>query len=76
MVSQLPTLRTEFPRMTLGLCRSELSAKAFADAGMKCLVVGNPNLTGSGVIHRADWDDLAAQPLPADHVPPPLPPSP
>lgn len=61
---QLPRLVQEFPKMRYGLCNSELAAKAFVDAGLRCVVVGNAWMTGSQLLHRENWDHLARNPLP------------
>ncbi|NBB96041.1 MAG: hypothetical protein GVY16_09930 [Planctomycetes bacterium] len=65
LLSQLPVLRDEFPNLTLGICRSETAAQAFVDAGMRALVIGRPGLTGSNLLHRDSWADLARGPLPS-----------
>ncbi len=62
--SQLPKLVEDFPKLRVGIGRSELAAKAFVNAGMKCVIVGNAWLTGSNIIHRQGWGDLAAAVLP------------
>ncbi|MBN1553543.1 MAG: hypothetical protein JXA11_02270 [Phycisphaerae bacterium] len=61
---QLPKLVKEFPKMRYGICNSELAAKAFVDAGIQCVVVGNTWMTGSRLIHRDSWDHLAREGLP------------
>lgn len=64
LMSQLPKLVETFPKMTFGICRSELAAKAFVNADLKCIVVDNAWMTGSQIIHRASWDELAQTGLP------------
>jgi hypothetical protein len=65
LVSQLPEIREEFPKLTLGICRSEAAAQAFVDAGMRALVIGRPTLVGSNVLHRESWEELAEGALPS-----------
>ncbi|MBN1943368.1 MAG: hypothetical protein JW849_08765 [Phycisphaerae bacterium] len=62
----LPGLVEQFPKMRYGVCTSEAAARAFVDAGMKCVVVGNASMSGSRLIHRDSWDHLARQGLPKD----------
>lgn len=62
----LPKLVEEFPKMHYGICNSELAARAFVDAGLKCVVVGNRWMTGSQLIHRDSWDHLSREPLPME----------
>ena len=40
MVSPLPTLRRMFPKFAAGVCDSVVPARAFADAGLKSVIVG------------------------------------
>ncbi len=63
---RLPKLVEEFPNMQYGICNSQLAAKAFVDAGMKCVMVGNHWVSGSQVIQRDSWEHLAREPLPMD----------
>ncbi len=62
--SQLPQLVREFTEMNLGICGSELAGKAFIDAGMRCVIIGNSRLKGPSLIHRQSWSDLADRALP------------
>ncbi len=59
--SQLPQLMLDFPNLKTGICNSPLAAKAFVDAGMQCVVVGNDWVTGSTISHRKNWQDLTTQ---------------
>jgi len=60
LVSQLPDLRLMLPGLTMGVCDSYLAAKAFAEAGMKVVVVGGPErIEGGNVVRRANWTELA-----------------
>lgn len=70
LVSQLPSLINEFPRFRVGICRSELAAKAFADAGLDVIVIGNPNVQGRTILHRTGWADLAEEGIPEFLQPP------
>lgn len=40
LVHMLPELRKAFSGLTMGICDSPLSARAFTDAGLRCTVVG------------------------------------
>ena len=62
--SRLPQLVHEFAKMNLGVCGSELAGKAFIDAGMRCVIIGNFRLKSPSLIHRQSWSDLAARALP------------
>lgn len=63
MESQLPKLRAEFPQMKVGICKNSLAAKAFAEAGMKCVVIGNASVAGAALIHHDSWKSLAEKGL-------------
>jgi len=57
LVSQLGELRKILPGLSVGICGSEVAARAFNDAGMKAVVVG-PAGADSGDDGRESWDDL------------------
>jgi len=60
LVSQLDELRKVFANLTTGVSRSRLAAKAFAEAGLDCVVVGSARLTvPTKVTYRANWAELA-----------------
>ena len=63
LVSQLGSLRKTFSNMSTGLSMSSLAAKAFADAGMTAVVVGDAPLEGRQVRHVASWKELAEKGL-------------
>jgi len=58
LINHLGALRQEFPGLTVGVCGSALSAKAFAEAGMKCVLVGGAPAAKTNVTRRADWAEL------------------
>jgi hypothetical protein len=60
MVSQLPEIRRWLPKADLGICQSSLSAKAFADAGLRVVLVGPAAVDAkTQLIRRQSWQDLA-----------------
>jgi hypothetical protein len=60
MVSQLPEIRRWLPKTELGICESALSAKAFADAGLKVVLIGSAAVdTKAQLTRRQSWQDLA-----------------
>jgi hypothetical protein len=61
LVSQLQQLTVAFPKLNVGVCRSDLAAKAFVNAGMKCIVINNQWIKGSKLEHRESWADLTAK---------------
>ena len=63
LVSQLPFLRKTFPGLQTGLTDSAASAKAFAEAGMRVLMVGGAAGSGPNDVRYADWGDLARRGL-------------
>ena len=63
MESQLPKLRAEFPQMKIGICKSSVAAKAFVEAGMWCVVIGNNSIKGSTLTNRDTWSVLAEKGL-------------
>jgi hypothetical protein len=59
LVSQLPSLRKTFPRLEAGVGRCALSAKAFDEAGVRVVVVGDAKVNARDLTRRASWADLA-----------------
>jgi len=59
LVSQLEELRRVFPRLEVGVCTSELAAKALADAGLRCVVVGSGGEGLLNVMRHESWGELA-----------------
>jgi hypothetical protein len=60
MVSQLPEIRRWLPKTELGICDSAMAAKAFADAGLKVVMVGSAAVDAkTQLIRRQSWQDLA-----------------
>jgi hypothetical protein len=60
LVSQTAELRKTFPRLETGVCASEVAARAFQDAGLKCVIVGKAAEKLPKVTRRASWADLSA----------------
>lgn len=56
LVSQLPLVRKTFGGLTVGLCTSDVAARAFTGAGLRCVQIG------ADAGHRA-WADLAEKGL-------------
>ncbi len=59
LVSQLPDLRRMLPGLTMGICEDSLAAKAFAESGVRVVVIGNARVAAKDVIRRASWSELA-----------------
>jgi len=59
LVSQLAELRKVFAGLSTGLCTSRLAAKAFTQAGMRCVVVGDAKVELPNVTRRETWANLA-----------------
>jgi hypothetical protein len=59
LVSQLSELRKDFPDLSVGVCASELAAKAFAAAEMQVVVVGDTPVDVPNRQRRDSWADLA-----------------
>jgi len=59
LVSQLPDLRRMLGGLTTGICQDSLAAKAFAESGMRVVIIGNARVDAKNVIRRASWSDLA-----------------
>ena len=72
LVSQLASLKRQFPTLRAGVCGTELAARAFAAEGLNVVVVGSEKVTlptSSGnppvLIRRASWAELEKKGL--DH---------
>lgn len=61
LVSQLPELRATFPKLSAGICTSQIAARAFADAGMKTVLIGPAEFEGGDAVRRDTWADLASE---------------
>ncbi len=59
LVSQLPDLRKMLGGLTIAICHDSLAAKAFAESGMRVIVVGKARAAGKDIIRRASWSELA-----------------
>jgi len=59
LVSQLPDLRRMLGGLKTGICRDSLAAKAFAEAGMRVVIVGDARVEAKDVVRRASWSELA-----------------
>jgi len=63
LVSQLSELRKAFPRMGLGVSASSLAAKSFAEAHLRCVVIGGAKVRSTNPIRFASWGELAEKGL-------------
>jgi hypothetical protein len=59
LVSQLDAVREQFPNLSVGIAGSRLSAKAFAEAGMKVIVIGSGVDTSEPAVRRSSWSDFS-----------------
>jgi len=59
LVSQLAALREDFPNLQAGVCTSPLAARAFAEAGLRVIVVGAGAVDVEPVERRASWRAIA-----------------
>ena len=59
LVSQLSELRKAFPRMGLGISATSLASKSFAEAHLRCVVVGGAKIRSTNPIRFASWRELA-----------------
>ena len=59
LVSQLAELRKVFGGLATGICTSSLAARAFAQAGMKSVVIGRAEVSSPNVTRHQTWADLA-----------------
>jgi hypothetical protein len=60
LVSQIAQLRETFPQLSSGVCGSSAAAKAFAESGLRVMVVGDA-ARGTSAERYASWDALAAK---------------
>jgi len=62
LVGQLSQLRVMFPKLTTGVCDSKLAAKAFLEAGLRCVIVGEAKIDAGDAPDRItrypSWADL------------------
>ncbi|MDP6544958.1 MAG: hypothetical protein QGH60_13280 [Phycisphaerae bacterium] len=63
LVSQLGELRKTFSNMWVGISESSLAGKAFVEAGMTAVVVGDARLDGDKVMRVGTWKELAEKGL-------------
>ena len=63
LVSQLDELRKTFSNMWVGISQSSLAGKAFVEAGMTAVIVGDARLDGEKVMRIATWKELAEKGL-------------
>lgn len=63
LVSQLDELRKTFSNMWVGISKSSLAGKAFVEAGMTAVIIGNAPLKGEKVMRIATWKELAEKGL-------------
>lgn len=60
LVSQLTEVRKVFPRLQVGVCASDIAARAFVEAGLQCLVIGQAGAGLENVKRRQSWAELAS----------------
>ncbi len=58
LVSQLASLRKTLPGLTVGICDSQVAGRAFADAGMKAVLIGQTSPEIDNSISCASWAEL------------------
>ncbi len=58
MVSQLASLRKTLPGLTVGICDSQVAGRAFSDAGMKVVLIGQTSPEIDNSISCASWAEL------------------
>ena len=63
LVSQLDELRKTFSNMWAGISTSSLAGKAFVEAGMRAVIIGDARLGGEKVMRIATWKELAEKGL-------------
>ena len=59
LVNQLSDIIEQFPHLRVGICGSSIAASAFAEAGLKAVVVGSESVKGENIERRNSWPDLA-----------------
>jgi len=63
LVSQLDELRKTFARMSLGISTTALACRSFAEAGLRCVVIGDAKVPATNVLRFASWQALAEKGL-------------
>ena len=63
LVSQLTELRKVLPNLNVGVCESALAAKAFEEAGMQCVIVGQAAAKAGNPTRVESWSQLAREGL-------------
>ncbi len=63
LISQLLELRKRFPNLSQGICTSKLAAKAFAEAGLRAVIVGDAGSQTDQDIGRESWGELVRKGL-------------
>jgi hypothetical protein len=63
LVSQLSQLRKTFSNLSIGVSTSSLASKAFIEAGMTAVIVGDERLEGPKVKRIGSWKALAEKGL-------------
>ncbi len=58
MVSQLANLRKALPGLTIGICNSQVAGRAFAEAGMRAVLIGQTSAQIDNSISCGSWDEL------------------
>ena len=58
LISQLGQLKRAFANLNVGICESALAAEAFADAQMRCVVIGDAKVAPDSVTRCESWADL------------------
>jgi hypothetical protein len=59
LVNQLSELRKDFPGLATGVCECELAAKAFAEAGLETILVGDAEVPSQYVSRHTSWAKLS-----------------
>ena len=59
LISQLSEVRRTFPKLSVGICTSDLAAKAFADAQMHAVIIGDKAVNVPSLTRRESWEELA-----------------
>ena len=58
LVSQLTEIRKLFPLLEVGVCDSDVAARAFHDAALRCVVIGTPKVSVPNPTRRSSWAEL------------------
>lgn len=59
LVSQLPLLREQFSGLNVGICTGKSGARGFAEAGLRCIVVGRATPDVENLTRCSRWSDIA-----------------